>query len=90
MRSHLYRTIGPLGLERNLGVRAAMFFSRRNLGTRRYTIGKIDIDKEGDFCLRTNRYGTMVKIEHGDAIRLKIAGRGFNLIRNYIFIDDSD
>lgn len=89
MRNHLYRTITPAGLERNLGVRAAIFLSRRNRSIRRYTKGQIDLDNEGDFCLRAFRYNKKIKIEHGDTIRLKIAGRGL-AIRDYVFIDDSD
>ncbi len=67
-----------------------MFIFRRNRSNRRYTLGRVSLDKEGDPCLKADRYGEKIKIEHGDVIRVRTKGRGFNSIRDYLYIDESD
>ncbi len=85
-----YRIISLAGLENHYGDRAAMFLSSRNRNNRKHTFGRIDIDSDEEWCLRADGYGEKIKIQHGDAIRIKMNGRGENSIRNYIFIDESD
>ena len=88
-----YRTIGPMQLENRIGRRAAMFFqSKRHRENRIYTVGDIDYNSDGVLCLRADGegHGELIEIQHGDAIRIRANGKGFNSIREYIFIDDSD
>ena len=66
-----------------------MFLFIRNRENRKYSLGRIDYDNDGDLCLKADRCGEKIKIEHGDVIRIRASGNG-HAIRNYVFIDDSD
>ena len=88
-----YKTISPVALEDHIGDRAAMFFMRYcKPRDRKYTAGRINYNSDGELCLRAGSSHEMIRIEHGDAIRIKATGKnhGSNMIRDYIFIDDSD
>lgn len=85
-----YRTITPRKLEGHIGVRRAIFLFKRNWGNRNYTLGRIDFNSDGEICLEVGMRGKLIRLQHRDTIRLFRNGKGFNSIRDYIFIDDSD
>jgi len=84
MRISGYSTIGPAGLERNLGVWGAI------LG--RGFKGSIGMTDDGEPYLISDNHGKHIPIEHGQIIRLSLnrASDKGNYLRDYIFVDESD
>ncbi len=87
LKSNSYKKITEAGLENNLGVGAAMFFSIKNRNNRPYSVGVIDYNSNGDLCLRADGEGhnELIEIINGDILKLRQKVNGKIQVRHYVF-----
>ena len=82
-------TIGPRALEKYEGDRAMINFQTGHGSRHGYTKGSIELNENGDWCLRDCKTEGYIPLRHGESIRIHPAGKEIGMC-DFVYIDSSD